>query len=212
MMEIQVKGTITVDEDKKIYDYYGIDCFCPKDMYTALTDAGGSDVDIYINSGGGDLFAATEIYSAVKSYKGSAKIHVVGLAASAASLIMCAAKNDIALSALVMIHNVSSFAAGDHAAMAHESEVLRKADRAVCQAYSEKTGKSETELLPLMDKETWLTAAEAVELGLCDEIAGRQTLTNAYCTLLTAQQRREYENVKTKAAAQLRLEKIKFLR
>lgn len=208
-MEIQIKGTIVSDDDKDMYDFFHVSCINPKAVHDALKCANGDDVDIYINSGGGDLIAGTEIYSAIKAYTGAVRIHVTGLAASAASLIMCAGKCDITPPSLVMIHNVSSIAYGDHNELAHESETLRTADRAVAAAYIEKTGKSEEELLELMDKETWLTAAEAVELGLCDEVKGKQVLTNAYCTILSQQHREEYKNAKAKALAQVKLERLK---
>ena len=60
-----------------------------------------------------------------------------------------------------------------------------------------------------MDKETWFTAQEAVDLGLCDRVVGRETLVNAYCSIVTDQQRNEYIKAAKKAKAQLRLEKIK---
>ncbi len=202
-MEINIKGTIIPNDDKPFYDYYGVQNTCPDDVKRALDTANGSDVDIYINSGGGEIFSATEIYSAIRSYKGTVKMHVTGLAASAASVIMCAAECDISPTSMVMIHNVSTSASGDFRAFRHESEVLRKSDKAVCQAYVDKTGKSEDELLALMDKETWLTAKEAVELGLCDKLAGREVLINGYCTILTDEQRRRYQAEKAKAELSL---------
>lgn len=207
--EIQIKGTIIPNDDKSMYDWFGIESTCPNDVAKALEQADGEDVDIYINSGGGEIFAATEIYSAVQKYKGNVKLHVTGLAASAASIIMCAGECDISATSMVMIHNVSSMAQGNYRDFKHESETLRKADKAMCQAYVNKTGKSESEILPLMDKETWFTAQEAVEIGLCDRVVGRETLVNAYCSIVTDQQRNEYIKAAKKAKAQLRLEKIK---
>ena len=207
--EIQIKGTIIPNDDKSMYDWFDIESTCPNDVAKALEQADGEDVDIYINSGGGEIFAATEIYSAVQKYKGNVKLHVTGQAASAASIIMCAGECDISATSMVMIHNVSSMAQGNYRDFKHESETLRKADKAMCQAYVNKTGKSEDEILPLMDKETWFTAQEAVEIGLCDRVVGRETLVNAYCSIVTDQQRNEYIKAAKKAKAQLRLEKIK---
>ena len=207
--EIQIKGTIIPNDDKSMYDWFDIESTCPNDVAKALEQADGEDVDIYINSGGGEIFAATEIYSAVQKYKGNVKLHVTGLAASAASIIMCAGECDISATSMVMIHNVSSTAQGNYRDFKHESETLRKADKAMCSAYVHKTGKSESDILPLMDKETWFTAQEAVDLGLCDRVAGRETLVNAYCSIVTDQQRNEYIKAAKKAKAQLRLEKIK---
>ncbi len=198
-MEINIKGTIIPNDDKGMYNFFGVQSTCPNDVKKALDLAGGENVDIYINSGGGDIFSATEIYSVIRSYKGNTKIHVTGIAASAASVIMCAGSCDISPTSMVMIHNVSTVAGGDFRDFRHESETLRKADKAMCQAYVLKTGKSEDELLALMDKETWFTAKEAVELGLCDELAGREVLINGYCTILTDEQRRKYQAERAKA-------------
>ena len=207
--EIQIKGTIIPNDEKSMYDWFGIESTCPNDVSTVLDNAGEEDIDVYINSGGGEIFSATEICSAIQKYKGNIKLHVTGLAASAASIIMCAGECDISTTSMVMIHNVSSIAQGNYRDFKHESETLRKADKAMCQAYVNKTGKSESEILALMDKETWFTAREAVDLGLCDRVVGRETLVNAYCSIVTDQQRAEYRNAIEKAKAQLRLEKIK---
>ena len=94
-MEIQIKGTIIPNDDKDIYEFFGYESTCPNDVVNALENAENDKIDIYINSGGGDIFSATEIYSAIQKHKDNVKIHVVGLAASAASVIMCAAENDI---------------------------------------------------------------------------------------------------------------------
>lgn len=208
-MEIQIKGTIIPNDDKDIYEFFGYESTCPNDVVNALENAENDKIDIYINSGGGDIFSATEIYSAIQKHKDNVKIHVVGLAASAASVIMCAAENDISTTSMVMIHNVSSIAQGNFKDFKHESETLRKADRAMCQAYVDKSGKSESDFLPLMDKETWFTAQEAVDIGLCDKVVGRDVLINGYCSFVTDEQRKQFENAKVKAKAQIRLEKLK---
>lgn len=202
-MEINIKGTIIPNDDKGMYSFFGVQSTCPNDVSKALDLANGENVDIYINSGGGDIFSATEIYSAIQNYKGRVKIHVTGLAASAASVIMCSGPCDISPTSMVMIHNVSTVADGNFRDLMHESETLRKADKAICEAYVQKTGKSEDELLALMDNETWLTAKEAVALGLCDELTGRETLINGYCTILTDEQRRKYQAEKAKAELSL---------
>ena len=191
--EIQIKGTIIPNDDKSMYDWVDIESTCPNDVAKALEQADGEDVDIYINSGGGEIFSATEIYSAIQKYKGNIRLHVTGLAASAASIIMCAGECDITPTSMVMIHNVSSSAYGNFKDFKHESETLRKADKAMCSAYVHKR----------------FTAQEAVEIGLCDNVTGRDMLINAYCSVVTDEQRKQFENAKVKARAQIRLEKMK---
>lgn len=171
-MDINVKGTIISNDDKWFYDWFEMDSTCPRDVLDKLAAAKGEDVDIYINSGGGAVFAGIEIYSAIRAYKGRVKIHVVGLAGSAASVIMCAGESEIEPPAMVMIHNVSAYAEGNYMDMAHMSETLKTASSALCNAYVEKTGRSAEEMQSLMDQEKWFTAQEAVEIGLCDRITG----------------------------------------
>lgn len=177
-MKINVKGTVIPDAYAWIYDYFEEPYVSPSKVHDALEEAGGEDVDIYINSGGGDVFAGSEIYSAIRDYKGSVKIHVVGLAASAASVIACAAKSDITPTGQFMVHNVSTFTAGDYREMDHTSEMLRQANRAIAAAYTSKTKMTEADALELMDAETWLTASDAVDWGLIDEISENQNANN----------------------------------
>lgn len=175
-MRIDIKGTIIPNDYAWIYEYLEMDGTCPKHVTDCIENANGEPLDVYIDSGGGDIFAGSAIYSALRSYKGTVNIHVVGLAASAASVIACAGKSDIAPTAMVMVHNVSTCANGDYHDMDKTSETLQKANKAIAAAYTEKTGMSEAEALELMDRETWLPAKEAVEKGLIDKIADNNNL------------------------------------
>jgi len=166
-----VKGTIISNDDKWIYDYFDMESTCPKDINNALEKANGQAVEIFINSGGGDIFAGSEIYSSLKAYNGDVKIHVTGLAASSASVIAMAGKSDISPTAMLMVHNVSSMAGGDYHDMDKMSETLQQANKAIATAYVAKTGMSEKEALAMMDKETWLTSQQAVDKGLIDSVA-----------------------------------------
>ena len=171
-MRIDVKGTVIPDTYAWIYDIFDEPYVSPSKVHAALEEAAGEDIDIDINSGGGDVFAGSEIYGAIRDYPGNVRIHVVGLAASAASVIACAGKSDIVPTAQVMVHNVSSYTAGDYRDMDKMSEVLKQANRAIAAAYTAKSAKlSEKDALDLMDTETWLTASDAVEWGLIDEIS-----------------------------------------
>ena len=188
-MRIDVKGTIVSNDDKWIYELFEYDTTCPNDVIKAIGQANGEPLDVYINSGGGDIFAGSEIYSALRSYKGEVNIHVVGFAASAASVIACAGKSDISPTAMFMVHNVSGRAQGDYHVMDKSSDVLQTANKSIAAAYMAKTGMSEKEALAMMDQETWLTAQQAVAKGLIDKIAENQNLklVAAYQTPLIPQ-------------------------
>lgn len=186
MAKVEIKGAIVPTNDGWIYDFFGESYTSPQKVADALEDANGEDIDVEINSGGGDVFSASEIYAALRSYKGSVKIHVVGLAASAASVIACAGQSDIAPTAQMMVHNVSTYAAGDFHDMQHAAEMLKQANRSIASAYTTKTGMSEKDVLDLMDAETWITAQDAVDYGLIDEIAGVAKETTAPLALVAS--------------------------
>ncbi len=173
-MDIYVNGTIVDSEDAWVYDLFEIENTSPTKMRDALKEANGDDVDIFINSGGGSVFAGSEIYSAIQRYRGSVTIHVTGLAASAASVIACAGKCLMAPTAQMMVHNVSSYGSGDYKNFDKMSEILKKANEAIAAAYVQKSGMSMQDALELMDVETWLTAKDALEYGLIDGIEENQ--------------------------------------
>lgn len=182
MKKISVRGSIVSNDEKWIYDWFGIEATSPNDVRKTLNEANGEPVLVEINSGGGDLFAGSEIYSSLKAYEGDVEIHILGLAASAASIIAQAGKSKISPTAMFMVHNVSGGACGDYHEMLHQAEVLETANRAVASAYMEKTGKTMEELQDIMDKETWLDAVKAVEHGFVDEVmfATAPVLTNGF--------------------------------
>ena len=126
MRKIEVKGTIVGNADKWIYEWFGMDATCPKDVNAAISEANGEPLLVEINSGGGDVFAGSEIYTALKAYAGTVEINIVGLAASAASVIAQAGHSRISPTALFMVHNVSGSAAGDFHDMQQEAEILQQ--------------------------------------------------------------------------------------
>lgn len=170
MIYIDVKGEVVPSGNEWLYSWYGIQATSPNQVTRALKNANGQPVTIKINSGGGDVFAGCEIYNELKNYSGEVIIEIHGLCASIASVIAMAGKCKMSPLGEIMIHNVSTSTSGDYRDMEHSVEVLKKANKTVANAYILKTGMSEEEAYNLMDKETWLTADEALELGLIDEI------------------------------------------
>ncbi|MBM7698678.1 head maturation protease, ClpP-related [Kurthia huakuii] len=168
-MKLEVMGAIISNDDKWIYDWLDMDSTSPKDIVNSLPST-NEDLDVIINSGGGDVYAGSEIYTALKEYPGKVNIKIVGIAASAASVIAMAGHVTISPTAQIMIHNVSSFVAGDNRAMQHEADVLKGFNESIASAYVDKTNQPLDDILELMNKETWLTAQQAVELGFADEV------------------------------------------
>ena len=170
MKRINVYGVIIPNDYKWYFDWLDEDSTCPRDINTALSEANGDEVEVYINSPGGIIEAGSEIYTMLRSYKGEVKIYIVGQACSAASIIAMARHAEMSPTALMMVHCVSTYASGNHSDMEHTAEVLRTADDALSNAYIAKTGMSKEEVLAMMEKETWLTAEQAKEKSLIDGI------------------------------------------
>lgn len=180
--KINVKGEIVGNSNAWIYEWLGIEHTSPQSIAKQIAEANGEEIEVEINSPGGSIFAGSEIYTALRSYKGNKKIRIVGLAGSAASVIAEAGESEISPTGMYMIHNVQSGASGDYRVMEHQAEVLKAANQSIANAYIDKTGMSNDELLSLMDKETWLTAQDAVKYGFVDRVMfqdSRIPLTNS---------------------------------
>lgn len=171
MKNINIKGAIIPNEDKWIYEIFEMDATCPKDVLNELDGLQGEPIQVTINSGGGDVHSASEIYTELKGYAGRVEGRIVGIAASAASVIAMAADHlKMSPTAEMMIHNAAMLAWGDHRDMDKAADILRITNKAVASAYRYKSGMSEEELLELMNVETWLTAEMAKEKNLVDEV------------------------------------------
>jgi ATP-dependent Clp protease protease subunit len=133
--------------------------------------AGTGDITVWINSPGGDVFAAAQIYNMLMDYTGKVTVKIDGLAASAASVIAMAG-GDVYMSpvSMIMIHNPSTIAIGDSEEMLQAKALLDEVKESIINAYELKTGLSRTKLSHLMDAESWMNANKAIELGFADKI------------------------------------------
>ena len=170
MRVIDIKGEIINSNNQWIYDWLGMEATSPKKISDALRDAGGEDVEIHINSPGGDVFAGSEIYTLLRAYSGKVKVKILGIAASAASVIAQAGESEISPTGMFMIHNVKTWSSGDYRNMEYTAEALRAANESIINAYVAKTGMTQEELQGLMDRETYMAAAQAVEYGFVDKV------------------------------------------
>ncbi|MGA5676150.1 head maturation protease, ClpP-related [Bacillus bombysepticus] len=170
-VKIDVKGPIISNDEAWIYDWFEMDAASPGEISKELTNANGDDLIVSINSPGGYVHEGSEIYTALKNYPGHVEVQIVGLAASAASVIaMAGDKVRISPTAQIMIHNASMWNGGDHRDMEKAAEMLKTTDRAIVNAYVIKSGKSEEELLHMMAQETWMGPQQALEHNFVDEI------------------------------------------
>ena len=154
-----------IDED----DFWG-DSVTPKMFRDELyTDEG--DITLWINSPGGNVFCAAEIYTMLRDYPGSVTVRIASIAASAASVVAMAG-NLVQMSptALMMLHDPSTIAMGNARDMEKAITTLNEVKESIINAYAFKTGLSRNRISKLMSDETWLNAKKAVELGFADEI------------------------------------------
>ncbi len=169
--KINIRGVMIPNDYKWYYDFFGKDSTCPADVQKVL-DAlqDGDEIEVYINSPGGVIDVGSEIYTLLRNHAEKVKIYITGEACSAASIAAMAAYCEMAPTALMMVHCVSTYALGNHSAMEHTAKMLQTADRALCTAYTAKTGMAEQDALKMMEEETWLTAEQAKEKGLIDAV------------------------------------------
>jgi ATP-dependent protease ClpP protease subunit len=168
--KLKIKGVIIPNDYKWLYDWFEMDYTCPSDVDAVLDEANGEEIEVEINSPGGDVYTGSEIYTKLKSYKGKITTDIVGVAASAASVIAMAGHVRISPTAQIMIHNASSVARGDYRDMQHAADFLEGWNKSIANSYILKTGMKQEELLDLMNNETWLSAKQAKDLGFADEI------------------------------------------
>lgn len=126
---------------------------------------------VWINSPGGNVFAAAEIYTMLKDYKGSITVKIDAIAASAASVVAMAGDTvQMSPVAMLMIHDPSTVAMGNTKDMEKAIEVLNEVKESIINAYAAKSGLTHARIANLMSNETWMNAKKAVELGFADEI------------------------------------------
>ena len=140
-------------------------------------NAGKGNITVWINSPGGDCFAAAQIFNMLRAYKGKVTVKIHSLAASAASVIAMAGDTvEISPTGMFMIHNPSTVAMGDHGDLEKAIDMLSEVKESIINAYQAKTGLSHNKLSQLMEDETWMDAKKAVELGFADKVIERSGL------------------------------------
>jgi len=133
--------------------------------------SGTGNITVWINSPGGDVFAAAQIYNMLMEYSGQVTVKIDGLAASAASVIAMAG-DEVYMSpvSMLMIHNPATIAWGDSEEMLRAKAMLDEVKESIINAYELKTELSRVKLAHMMDDESWMNAKKAVELGFADKI------------------------------------------
>lgn len=216
MGKIDIKGYIVSNDDREFYDFYGMTSTYPKMVQDAIANDEDEEITLNIASNGGDVFAASEIYTMLRDSGKRIVVNIQGLAASAASVISMAGNTvRISPTAHIMIHKASSGFVGNSDDMEHQSLVLNSIDESIALAYEMKTGLKQSELLELMTKETWLNAKTAVDKGFADEIMFFEEqimVTNAVHQMPSKSAINKFKNmIATPKTNSLREQKLKIL-
>lgn len=162
-----------------IDEYYGVSAAA---VINELAMAEGSPVlKIYINSPGGSVFEARAIMAAIGRFSGKTIACIDSLCASAATSIALSCDEVVMKEgALFMIHCASGMAYGDKEDMLTMAALLEKIELSIIKDYTDKTGMSNAEVLAMMEKETWMTAIEALNLGFIDRIDAVKSAQNVW--------------------------------
>ena len=140
-------------------------------MFRSELNAAEGDIDLWINSPGGDCYAAAQIYNMLMEYPGEVTVKIDGIAASAASVVAMAGTTvEISPLGMLMIHNPMTVSIGDTHEMERTITFLSEIKESIINAYELKTGLSRAKISRLMDAETWMNAKKAVELGFADSV------------------------------------------
>lgn len=144
---------------------------------SALLDfPNATDIDVFINSPGGDVFEATAIHSALIAHPAKIHVKIEGVAASAATRIAMAGDTiEMAESGMYMIHYAWTFAMGNASEMRKSAELLDKIDNTIVADYAKGSNADEVQLRQWMEEETWFNAEEAKEHGFIHNIIERNS-------------------------------------
>ena len=167
--ELEATRTLFLNGEISDETWYG-DEVTPQ-LFKDELNADSGDITVWINSPGGDVFAAAQIYNMLRDYKGHVTVKIDGLAASAASVIAVAGDTVLVSPvAMMMIHNPATLAMGNTKDMEAAIAMLNEVKDSILNAYVDKTGLSRNKLSKMMDDETWFNAKKAVELGFADKV------------------------------------------
>jgi len=170
-----IKAAKSDDNSISVFDVIGADWYgdgvTASRIAAALRSIGGADVTVNINSPGGDMFEGLAIYNLLREYEGKVTVKVLGLAASAASIIAMAGDEvQIGRGAFLMIHNCWVYAMGNRHDLAQVAADMEPFDKAMNDIYGARTGLSSEAIEAMMNAETYIGGSDAVEKGFADRL------------------------------------------
>ena len=169
--KFQAAATEGQSQTVSIHDAIGDWGVSAKMFLDELRKVAAPEVNVEINSPGGDVFAGLAIYNGLRNSGKKVNVKVLGIAASAASLVAMAGDTiEMPENTFMMIHNPWTFAAGDADDLREQADLLDKIGYSLASTYARRTGKSAEEIQTLLAAETWFTAQEAVDAGFATAV------------------------------------------
>lgn len=164
-----------------IFDDIGAYGVSAKNFLNDLRSVTGAEVAVEINSPGGDFFAGLAIYNGLRASGKKITVKVLGLAASAASLVAMAGDTiEMAENSFFMVHKTLADLYANADNMRETAEVLDKFDAGLVSIYAKRTGKSAEEITALLETETWMSAQEAVDAGFATSVTPALAVKASY--------------------------------
>lgn len=167
--ELYITGDIVRNDDKEWYETWGMECSAPQDFKDSLASLNGCPLTIYIDSYGGDVHAASAIYTAIREYPGKTTVKIDSIAASAASVIAMAGDTVLmSKTAFMVIHDPMTNVFGNISELNQTVGVLKSIKEGLLNAYCAKSHLSREKISKMMTDETWLNFETALEYGFID--------------------------------------------
>jgi ATP-dependent Clp endopeptidase proteolytic subunit ClpP len=187
-------------------DPYGMGGINADDVVSAINAVESGQINIELNSPGGSVIAGTAIAHAIKASPAKVHVSIVGLAASAATFLVCAADTcEIAPGSTYMIHRAFMGVQGRKPEFLNAINLLDETDANITAMYVNKTGKSEDEISTYLDGETFFAAEKAVELGFVDKICTYEAKNSVEDILEDKPSTLQNENLTAKAKAKAKI-------
>lgn len=180
--EPEIKAATSDEATISIYDpigwSYDGEGVTAKRVAAALRAIGDRDVTVNINSPGGDFFEGVTIYNLLREHPHKVTVKIMGLAASAASVIAMSG-DDVRMTdgSFLMIHNAWAIAIGNRHDMREAADWLEPFDAAMAEVYAARSGLDTTEVAAMMDRETWMGVDDAIESGFATGRIGGEQVT-----------------------------------
>ena len=181
--EVRAAANDAAKNTISILDPIGADWFgegvTAKRIASALRSIGDKEVEVSVNSPGGDYFEGLAIYNLLRDHPAKVTVKIVGIAASAASVIAMAGDEiQIARAGFLMIHNTWVIAAGDRHGFRDVADWLEPFDETAADIYAARTGLDPKDIGKMLDRETWIGGKDAVEQGFADALLAVDEIEN----------------------------------